>query len=95
MTEPKTLHVLTPEALVLIDELTRQLDIARRIKEMVSEAYVHVIEKLTRERDDARNIAAMLEAECANCWGPIHSHVIAAARLATWLQVDDAARDGA
>jgi len=33
------------------------------------------------ERDRARHMAAMLEAECANCWGPIHSFAIQEARL--------------
>jgi hypothetical protein len=28
------------------------------------------------ERDRARHTAAMLEAECANCWGPIHSDTL-------------------
>lgn len=95
MTEPKTVHVLTPEALALIHELTGQLDQARRIKEMVSEAYVHIIEKLTRERDQARRIAAILEAECADCWGPVHSQAIAEVRLSTLLLDLEAADDGA
>jgi hypothetical protein len=50
-------------------------------------------DRLTAERDQARNIAAMLEAECAACWGPVHSQAIAEARLATWLL--KAADDGA
>ena len=32
--------------------------------------------ELTRERDQARSIAAMLEAECANCWGPVHAETL-------------------
>ncbi len=33
------------------------------------------------ELDRARHMAAMLEEECANCWGPIHSFAIKEARL--------------
>ena len=33
------------------------------------------------ELDRARHTAAMLEAECANCWGPVHSMAITEARL--------------
>ena len=32
--------------------------------------------KLTRQLDQARGIAMLLEAECANCWGPIHKDAI-------------------
>jgi hypothetical protein len=32
--------------------------------------------KLTRQLDQARSIAALLEAECANCWGPIHKDAL-------------------
>jgi hypothetical protein len=31
---------------------------------------------LTRQLDQARSIAALLEAECANCWGPIHKDAL-------------------
>ena len=35
-----------------------------------------VINKLTRQLDQARSIATLLEAECANCWGPIHKDAL-------------------
>jgi hypothetical protein len=35
-----------------------------------------VIDTLTRQLDQARSIAALLEAECANCWGPIHKDAL-------------------
>jgi hypothetical protein len=38
-------------------------------------------DRLTAERDRARDMAAMLEAECAACWGPVHSQAIETARL--------------
>ena len=34
------------------------------------------LNKLTRQLDQARSIAALLEAECANCWGPIHKDAL-------------------
>ena len=34
------------------------------------------VSKLTRQLDQARSIAALLEAECANCWGPIHKDAL-------------------
>ena len=33
------------------------------------------------DRDRARDIAAQLEAECAACWGPVHSQLLNALRL--------------
>lgn len=35
-----------------------------------------VIDTLTRQLDQARRIATLLEAECANCWGPIHKDAL-------------------
>ena len=35
-----------------------------------------VINRLTRQLEQARSIAALLEAECANCWGPIHKDAL-------------------
>jgi hypothetical protein len=32
--------------------------------------------KLTSQLEQARGIATLLEAECANCWGPIHKDAI-------------------
>jgi hypothetical protein len=34
------------------------------------------LNKLTRQLEQARSIAAALEAECARCWGPVHSNLI-------------------
>ena len=49
--------------------------------------------KLTRQLEQARAIAAMLENECANCWGPIHYKAIAEARLGI-LEDETGAQDG-
>lgn len=35
-----------------------------------------VINKLTRQLEQARGIAALLEAECSACWGPIHKDAL-------------------
>ena len=35
-----------------------------------------IIDRLTRELEQARSIATLLEAECANCWGPVHSETL-------------------
>ena len=32
--------------------------------------------RVVAQRDQARNIAAMLEAECADCWGPVHAETL-------------------
>lgn len=39
------------------------------------------------DRDRARDIAALLEAECAKCWGPVHSELLNALRLGELLEV--------
>jgi len=45
------------------------------------------------ELDRARNTAAVLEAECAKCWGPVHSQTIAGIRIAAMLQLKTEAVD--
>ena len=35
-----------------------------------------VIDTLTRQLDQARSIATLLEAECSECWGPIHKDAL-------------------
>jgi len=35
-----------------------------------------VINTLTRQLEQARGIATLLEAECSNCWGPIHEDAL-------------------
>lgn len=35
-----------------------------------------LINRLTEERNQARAIAALLEAECAQCWGPVHASAL-------------------
>jgi hypothetical protein len=42
--------------------------------------------KLTRQLDQARSIATLLEAECANCWGPIHKDALEQAQALTRIE---------
>ena len=50
------------------------------------------LNKLTRQLDQARSIATLLEAECANCWGPIHKDALEQAQA---LHRIEEATDGA
>ena len=43
---------------------------------MTPEGAKDVINTLLRQLDQARSIATLLEAECANCWGPIHKDAL-------------------
>jgi len=43
---------------------------------MTPEGAVDLLHTLIRQRDQARRLAAHLEAECANCWGPIHKDAL-------------------
>ena len=45
-----------------------------------------VINTLLRQLDQARSIATLLEAECANCWGPIHKDAIEQAQALTRIE---------
>lgn len=45
-----------------------------------------VIDTLTRQLDQARSIATLLEAECANCWGPIHKDALEQAQALTRIE---------
>lgn len=55
----------------IMSETDRLLSIIREYQAMTGK-YAHESSTLRAERDRAREIAAMLEAECAACWGPIH-----------------------
>lgn len=50
------------------------------------------LNKLTHQLEQARRIAALLEAECASCWGPIHRDALEQAQA---LHRIEAANDGA
>ena len=52
-----------------------------RTYEKIAQGYDHKAATLRDERDRARALAATLEAECNNCWGPVHSMAISEARM--------------
>ena len=56
-----------------------------RTYELMSTNYGRTLNELLNERDRARELAVMLEQECSECWGPIHSNAIEAAKLAVLL----------
>ena len=53
---------------------------------MTPEGAKDVINTLLRQLDQARSIATRLEAECANCWGPIHKNAIEQAQALHRMQ---------
>ena len=44
------------------------------------------VNKLTRQLEQARSIATLLEAECANCWGPIHKDALEQVQALTRIE---------
>ena len=56
------------------------------------EMLLGVIDTLTRHLEQARRIAALLEAECSSCWGPIHKDALEQVQA---LQRIEEATDGA
>lgn len=55
-------------------EVTTQVLIDPMMRALAEAGFL--IQKLILQRDQARRIAAHLEAECANCWGPIHKDAL-------------------
>ena len=53
---------------------------------MTPEGAKDVINTLLRQLDQARSIATLLEAECANCWGPIHKDAIEQVQALTRIE---------
>jgi hypothetical protein len=75
--------LVVAELLGVINKMShsnKRLEGIVRAYETMLRGYDHQAAMFRDERDRARAIAAMLEAECANCWGPAHSLVIMEAR---------------
>ena len=53
---------------------------------MTPEGAKDVINTLLRQLDQARSIATLLEAECANCWGPIHKDALEQVQALTRIE---------
>ena len=61
---------------VLLRNAWRIAKLDRDKYEMQNAELLGRLNKLTRQLDQARSIATLLEAECANCWGPIHKDAL-------------------
>jgi len=72
-------NLVIVELLGLIDKMANS---NHRLEAVIREyqAMVHALReqggRLVDQRDRARSVAATLEAECANCWGPIHKDAL-------------------
>lgn len=79
MINPPTEHEPDLTNAELLGVIANLQNIIRAYEKMAG-SYDHKAAMLRNERDRARALAATLEAECNNCWGPVHTQVIAAAR---------------
>jgi UDP-N-acetylmuramate-alanine ligase len=92
----------------MANTVKRHEDAFKGLEAVIKEyqAMVHALReqggRLVDQRDRARSVATMLEAECANCWGPIHQFGIKEARFQAAYQypvdpflTDEDAEDGA
>ena len=71
--------LVVAELLGVINKMShgnKRLEVIIRTYETMARGYGHQAAILRDERDRARDIAAMLEAECANCWGPVHAETL-------------------
>ena len=64
------------DEMVLLRKLWRIAKLDRDKYELLNAELLGRLNKLTRQLDQARSIATLLEAECANCWGPIHKDAL-------------------
>ena len=80
------------DEMVLLRNAWRIATLDRDKYELQNAELLGRLNKLTRQLDQARSIATLLEAECANCWGPIHKDAIDQAQA---LHRIEEATDGA
>ena len=64
------------DEMVLLRNGWRIAKLDRDKYELLNAELLGRLNKLTRQLDQARSIATLLEAECANCWGPIHKDAL-------------------
>jgi len=64
------------DEMVLLRNAWRIAKLDRDKYELQNAELLGRLNKLTRQLEQARSIATLLEAECANCWGPIHKDAI-------------------
>lgn len=60
----------------MLSNSRKRLQSIIRSYETIASGYDVKAAALRDERDRARALAATLEAECANCWGPVHTHTL-------------------
>ena len=74
------------DEMVLLRNAWRIAKLDRDKYELQNAELLGRLNKLTRQLDQARSIATLLEAECANCWGPIHKDAIDQAQALTRIE---------
>jgi hypothetical protein len=74
------------DEMVLLRNAWRIAKLDRDKYELQNAELLGRLNKLTRQLDQARSIATLLEAECANCWGPIHKDALEQAQALTRIE---------
>jgi hypothetical protein len=64
------------DEMVLLRNAWRIATLDRDKYELQNAELLGRLSKLTRQLEQARSSATLLEAECANCWGPIHKDAL-------------------
>ncbi len=64
------------DEIVLLRNAWRIATLDRDKYELQNAELLGRLSKLTRQLEQARSIATLLEAECANCWGPMHKDAL-------------------
>jgi hypothetical protein len=64
------------DEMVLLRNAWRIAKLDRDKYELQNAELLGRLNKLTSQLEQARSIATLLEAECANCWGPIHKDAL-------------------
>ena len=64
------------DEMVLLRNAWRIAKLDRDKYELLNAELLGRLNKLTSQLEQARSIATLLEAECANCWGPIHKDAL-------------------
>ena len=64
------------DEMVLLRNAWRIAKLDRDKYELQNAELLGRLNKLTPQLEQARSIATLLEAECANCWGPIHKDAL-------------------
>jgi hypothetical protein len=74
------------DEIVLLRNAWHVAKLDRKNYELQNAQLLGRLNKLTRQLEQARGIATLLEAECANCWGPIHKDAIEQAQALTRIE---------